>query len=95
MYLIQRGKNDQDINNIVEELETHLIEAEKNGIYTKSWIIIIIAITSSIAPISNRLIPPKYNNDPVFITITGIVIVLITITIFVFMYKSKNKYESK
>lgn len=31
MYLIQHGKNDGDINSIVEELEIHLAESEKNG----------------------------------------------------------------
>ncbi|MEH6849885.1 hypothetical protein SAMN04488168_1299 [Bacillus sp. 491mf] len=31
MYLLQRGKKDEDINEIVDELEIHLIEAEKRG----------------------------------------------------------------
>lgn len=31
LYLIQRGKSDDDINDIVEELESHLVESEKNG----------------------------------------------------------------
>lgn len=31
MYLLQRGKKDEDINGIVEELEVHLIEAENKG----------------------------------------------------------------
>ncbi|WLR42643.1 NADH dehydrogenase subunit [Bacillus carboniphilus] len=31
MYLIQKGKKDEDINEIVEELEVHLTEAEKRG----------------------------------------------------------------
>ncbi|EIT86691.1 hypothetical protein A374_03934 [Fictibacillus macauensis ZFHKF-1] len=31
LYLVQRGKKDQDINSIVEELETHLLQAEQNG----------------------------------------------------------------
>ncbi|MBC6975259.1 NADH dehydrogenase subunit [Bacillus sp. Xin] len=31
MYLLQRGKKDEDINAIVEELEVHLTEAESRG----------------------------------------------------------------
>lgn len=31
MYLMQRGKSDEDINEVVEELESHLIESEKHG----------------------------------------------------------------
>jgi len=31
MYLMQRGKSDEDINEVVNELESHLIESEKNG----------------------------------------------------------------
>ncbi|MCM3738305.1 NADH dehydrogenase subunit [Bacillus cytotoxicus] len=31
MYLLQRGKKDEDINEIVDELEIHLTEAEKRG----------------------------------------------------------------
>ena len=31
MYLLQRGKKDEDINAIVDELEIHLTEAEKRG----------------------------------------------------------------
>ncbi|PFK30688.1 NADH dehydrogenase subunit [Bacillus cereus] len=31
MYLLQRGKKDEDINTIVEELEVHLTEAESRG----------------------------------------------------------------
>lgn len=31
MHLIQHGKNDEDVNSIVEELESHLVESEKNG----------------------------------------------------------------
>lgn len=31
MYLIQRGKNEKDIQEITDELEAHLIEAEQNG----------------------------------------------------------------
>ncbi|MGG3520850.1 NADH dehydrogenase subunit [Bacillus pseudomycoides] len=31
MYLLQRGKKDQDINAIVDELEVHLTEAEQRG----------------------------------------------------------------
>ncbi|EOO70286.1 hypothetical protein IIC_04728 [Bacillus cereus VD021] len=31
MYLLQRGKKDEDINGIVEKLEVHLIEAENKG----------------------------------------------------------------
>ncbi|ANU15879.1 NADH dehydrogenase [Planococcus maritimus] len=31
MYLMQRGKSDEDIQGIVDELESHLIESEKNG----------------------------------------------------------------
>ncbi|ALS78475.1 NADH dehydrogenase [Planococcus kocurii] len=31
MYLIQHGKSDEDINSIVEELESHLVESEKKG----------------------------------------------------------------
>ncbi|WP_439740657.1 NADH dehydrogenase subunit [Bacillus pseudomycoides] len=31
MYLLQRGKKDEDINTIVDELEVHLTEAEKRG----------------------------------------------------------------
>lgn len=31
MYLIQHGKKDEDINSIVNELESHLVESEKNG----------------------------------------------------------------
>lgn len=31
MYLLQRGKKDEDINAIVDELEVHLTEAEKRG----------------------------------------------------------------
>lgn len=31
MYLISKGKNDQEINEITEELEVHLMEAEANG----------------------------------------------------------------
>lgn len=31
MYLMQRGKKDDDINGIVDELESHLIESEQNG----------------------------------------------------------------
>ncbi|MGM0898337.1 MAG: DUF1129 family protein [Bacillota bacterium] len=31
MYLMQRGKSDEDINGIVDELESHLIESEQNG----------------------------------------------------------------
>lgn len=31
MYLVQRGKSDEDINEVVDELESHLIESEKHG----------------------------------------------------------------
>ena len=31
MYLISKGKNDQEINEITEELEVHLMEAEAAG----------------------------------------------------------------
>ena len=31
MYLIQHGKSDADINDIVGELESHLLESEQNG----------------------------------------------------------------
>ncbi|MFD0772183.1 NADH dehydrogenase subunit [Bacillus sp. CGMCC 1.60114] len=31
MYLLQRGKKDEDINEIVDELEIHLTEVEKRG----------------------------------------------------------------
>ncbi len=31
MYLVQRGKSDEDINEVIDELESHLIESEKNG----------------------------------------------------------------
>jgi hypothetical protein len=31
MYLISKGKNDSEINEITEELEVHLLEAEANG----------------------------------------------------------------
>lgn len=31
MHLIQHGKNDEDINSIVEELQSHLVESEENG----------------------------------------------------------------
>ncbi|MGG0730862.1 NADH dehydrogenase subunit [Bacillus paramycoides] len=31
MYLLQRGKKDEDINGIVDELEVHLMEAENKG----------------------------------------------------------------
>ncbi|RAZ67668.1 DUF1129 family protein [Planococcus maitriensis] len=31
MYLMQRGKSDEDINEVVDELESHLIESEKRG----------------------------------------------------------------
>jgi uncharacterized membrane-anchored protein len=30
-YLMSKGKNDQEINEITEELEVHLMEAEAEG----------------------------------------------------------------
>lgn len=61
------------------------------AIYTKSWIIIIMALCFSIAPIGNRFIPEEINKDPFFITIAGIVGTIITIAILVLLFKKANK----
>ncbi|HBI04638.1 MAG TPA: NADH dehydrogenase subunit [Paenibacillaceae bacterium] len=61
------------------------------SIYSKSWIIIFMALSFSIAPIGNRFIPEEINKDPFFITIAGILGSIITIVILVFLFKRANK----
>jgi hypothetical protein len=63
------------------------------AIYSKLWIIIIMTLIFSIAPLANRFIPGEINNDLYYITLSAAILLLITIGIVVYLLKKANKVK--
>lgn len=64
------------------------------SIYTKTWILLIMAFIMSVRPIANQIIPADINKDPFYITIVGIVSTILMVAILVFIYKRSKKNKS-
>lgn len=60
------------------------------SLYAKTWITILIPFIMSVGPIATRFVPPKINQDPIFITITIVILLPITIAGFYFLYRKEK-----